>query len=1271
MKDGAHRSLRKPLRIAFDLRGYGTRFRGCPRTAGDRVGRAASRARMVGMSGHGFRQAAIVVASAALLRGQGVITTIAGTDWVFPGLTMPALQAPLGPLLGTALDPRGNVLLLDTQNQMLFRYTPADGILAVVAGNGLAGFSGDGGSAARASMNAPDSVAVDRAGNIYVADHVRDPESQGIRRIAPDQTITTISGLGDRTAADGQRASDVAFASITSMAVTPAGELIVTDAGLNRIFKIGVDGMITVVAGRGRCRSVGDGGPAVQADVCAPSSVVADASGNLYFIDASDRDQDAYRVRRIAPNGVVDAYAGNGEGDDRVVPGPALKSPMLPRAIAVDPRGGLVISSAVSLLDGEEITDLVRVTPAGLLEIVKAPGLSAFTINTLCVDPQGNIYAGSPLPGRVFRVTPAGAVEKVAGNERYRYAGDGGPATLALLNGPLGLALDRANNLYVADTLNGRIRKIDPSGAISTIAGNGDAQPQIPLVEPGTPATEIPLSLPVGIAIGPDGLLYFSSLAGLHRINQDGTQSEWLSPTSFPGTIAFDPAHKLHYAFSGHNVLLLLRSGEPDNLFEFDAVEAGIFFSSSSTGDGGLAKDATLAFPFGVAIDPAGNIYVSEVEGHRVRRIGADGVITTFAGNGRASRSPIPPGMRPAVSVSLTEPSGLGFDRQGNLLVLSSGHLSRVTPSGMLEVIAGIGPSRIVSGDGGLATAAAFSGSGTVVTDDEGSIYLSDFDANRVSKILAYPPAFHVSATSLRFSAASGGAPTQPQILTATSEVPGLAFNARVRAAGGDWLRLSTDSGATPRLVEVTANPAGLAPGTYTGTIDLECPLGRPTTVSVAVTFQVGVALPPNLQVDKPALTFTYPRTAARRSQSLVVTNLGSGSVAASATVPSGSFLRATPAGGAVTPASPLVLNVEADPGGRRPGTYRSSITISGGGAVREVAVTMTISDREQAILLSQAGLSFQAVAGGGVVPPQSFAVLNQGNGTMLRDGRWHGTWAPRAGQTGSVGVTVFAEDRALRLRGEREVSADLRASQDPPSLAPDGVVSTPAPLANSPVAPGALITVIGERFTANLALTAPANAALPTRLGDTEVLIGARRIPLFAASAQRIDAVVPVDLSTNTLHQVLVRRGLSYSRAVPVNVADAQPAILLNAQAGGTQAQAQVVRDGEAPFTNTTTAPARVGDRVTLFCTGLGAVTPAVEAGQVAPAGQVRTQNPVNARVGGREASVSFAGLVPGQIGRYQVTLTIPAGTAAGDRVPVELESQGQASAAATLVVR
>jgi len=1444
------------------------------------------------------------------LFAQGVITTIAGTDWVFPRLSMPALEAPLGLPAGLTFDTAGNLMILDSYNQMVFRYTA--NTVTGVAGNGLAGFSGDGGPALRASMSFPKAIAIDRQGNIYVADS----EGVGIRKFTPDGLTSTIAGLGEQYPAQGLRAADVVFGEISSMALLPNGDLVVADEFLDRIYRIDTNGLISLVAGTGQCRSSGDGGPARQASICSPQSLISDGAGNLYFIETSDLLENFRRARRIRVDGVIEAFAGNGTRG-RATAGPAVDSPLQPISLAADPRGGVYLSSTMIEEGRSNVTDLTRIAPGGTLEILPVEGTADLIMVAMTAGSQGDIYFSTFIPGRVFRISPDRKLEKIVGNERHRYGGDGGPASLALLSGPAGIALDSSNNLYFADSANGRIRVIDPAGNISSLAGNGQFIAAAPV--PGSPASENPLFLPFAPAVGPDGRLYFSSGYGVSRLNDDRSMDAFFLSTGEPGGLVFGPGGAPYYAFRGANLVLRLKPG--GDLFEVDSLVAGNLRRASS-GDGGPAASAGLAEPHGLAADASGNLYVSEESGHRVRRITPDGTISTFAGTGRVSDAPIPLGPRAATSVPLVRPTGISLDRSGNLLIRSAGHVSRVTPSGQLEVIAGVGPVGTISGDGGLATQARIGSTGAVVSDEKGNVYITETNDNRIRKILAHPPSFQISANSLSFTGASGGAPAQPRNVVATAEVSGLALNVRVRtASGGNWLSTSTSTGNTPRIVAVTANPANLAPGTYSGTIEFEAPLGEPKLLTTNVQFVVGAALPPNLQTDKTALTFTYPRTAARRGETLLVTNAGSGSIAVQAAAGPGGFLRVTPAQGAVTPANPLTVTVEADPGTRTRGTYRSFVTISGGGVTREIPVTMTISDREQAILLSQSGLSFQAVAGGGIVPPQPFGVLNLGNGSMqwrittstlaggsnwlrlsatsgttdaaartvpqievnidqaglapgvyyglvqvesaqaansphvlpvflevlpagsrpgsvvqpseltfstvegiispgsqdltvfnitqdavaywsaaatfarnnplqyspidanvlprepqrvvvqpvtfglsagtyrsdltfqfadgtvrkvdvrlvvapaataasksgrrnadacsarrlvpsvrslgqaasipagwpagivvdvvddcgraleegavtmsfsngdppvalqsLKDGRWHGTWASRGTQTGTVNVKVVAEDRAAQVRGEHEVSADLRAAQDPPSLAADGVVNSPVPtISNLPVAPGSLITLTGERFTANLSLNAPATAALPDRLGDTEVIMGGRRIPLFAANAQRIDAVVPSGLSTNTLHQVLVRRGLTYSRAVPVNVADAQPAVL----------QAQVQRGGGQPFPNSSTAPAQAGDSVTLVCAGLGAVTPAVEAGQPAPAGQVRTANPVTVRVGGRDIPVTFAGLQPGQIGRYQVTFTLPVGVATGDRVALELETLGQISTGAVLSIR
>jgi uncharacterized protein (TIGR03437 family) len=1405
---------------------------------------------------------------------------------------------------------------------MVLRLT-RDGQATVIAGNGLGGYSGDLGPATSASMLYPQAFAIDAFGNIYVADS----EGRAIRAITREGTIGLISGGGGLTPGEGVRAADAQFLNITSLAVLPNGELAVADDQLNRIFRIGGDGVIRLLAGTGRCASEGDGGAARVASVCRPDDLIADTAGNLCFIDIVNEVQNIRRVRRITPDGQITAYAGNGAAG-RIVGGrAATESPMQPIALAADPRGGIVISNAVIAEETQRATtDLARVDSAGRINLIAARDLEQVLISEVAMDAEGLVYGATTLPARLFRVSRDGTVAHIAGNERFRFGGDGGPAALALINAPMGLSRDREGNLYVAEAGDGRIRKIRPDGVITTVAGTGRLQVEPPA--PGTKATENPLLQPFLGTIGPDGRYYFSSSFGIHRLNDDGSQSAESYPAAGPGGIAFDASGKLLYADRGRNVLFRVRNGAPSSLFAFDALIAGNG-RNSSTGDGGPATAATLNEPVDIAIDSTGNIYVTESAGHRVRRIDPNGTITTFAGNGRSSDEPIPPGPRAATSVPLTQPTGLTLDRNGDLLVRSYGHISRVTRSGQLEVIAGVGPSNVGSvifGDGGLATEASLGPYGDIAGDELGNIYFTEVENHRVRKILAEPPAFRVSTDTLNFAGASGGAPTPAQTLVAIADVPGLQFTVAARTAdGADWLRVSATVGATPLLLRVTADPAKLAPGVYTGAIEFTAPLGRPRNFVVAVRFETGAALEPSLQVDKRSLTFTYPRTAATRSQNLLLTNAGSGEIAVEASVPEGSFLRVTPNSGTVTPAQPLPLTVSADPGDRPPGLYESVVTIRGAGATREVAVTMTIGNREQAILLSQNGLSFQAVAGGGIVPAQAFGVLNTGNGAMswrittstlaggpqwltvsrqsgatdagagtiptvdvrihqaglapgvyhglvqveaeeaansphvlpvflevlppearpasivqpaeltftaaageaigsqevtvfnltrdavafrssaalfapgqplqyapidsnvapnepqrvvlqpqahllapgayrsdlsfqfadgvvrkvsvnvvirspgaltlaskdrarsaegcaakrlipsvrslgqaasvptgwpagvvvdvtddcgtpmrdgtvtltlsngdppvalesLKDGRWHGTWTSRSGRTGAVTVRIVAEDSAAQLRGEQESTADLRAAEQPPSLDEEGIV-------NAPLAPGGLLMLSGSGFTVNQSIDAEPDAALPERLGETEVIIAGRRAPLFSANEDRIQALVPLTVNPNTRYQVLVRRGLTYSRAVPVNVAAARPAIVLHPEGGPNRALARVFREGSDPFLNSADAPASAGDRVVVVCTGLGAVDDAAfAAGTRAGEPPANAVAPVAVQVGGVAAEVASVTLAPGEIGRYLVTFTLPEGVAPGDDVELVVQAEGQSGVPAMLAVR
>ncbi len=1457
---------------------------------------------------------------AGSLWAQGVVTTVAGTGWIIPKLTMPGAEAPLGLVRSMAIGRDGSPLVLDSLNHILFRVSP-DGVFTSVAGNGLAGRAGDGGLATRAALDFPSAMTADTAGNIYIADS----SGTRIRKVDTNGIITTIAGGGTREVGDGVLGLEVRFQEVNNMAALPGGDILLVDENTRRIFRIDAGGTLRLFAGNGNTAcGTGLDGPALEAALCDPRDLVVDPAGVLYFIDTVSPESFGGVVRRVGADGVVSTFAGSGAFGRPSTGATAAESPLEPIALGLDRAGRLMIASGFVAVDLAHRTDLVRIED-GRITLIPAKAIDELIATALTTLSDGTIAIATFQPTRISRLRADGTVEHFAGTGRFGFGGDGGPAALAQLNSPAGVTVDSSGNLFIADSANGRIRRMNRQGRIETVAGNGQFVLSVNTGDiNATPAVTSPLLLPIGIVAAPDGLLYYFSAFGVHVLGSDGIQYSAAYVTSAPGGLALDAQGRLLMADTAGQIAFRVGS-------EGAALLAGEYGVARSTGDGGLASNASLSNPVGIVATPDGSIYIGEGGGNRVRRIAPNGFISTFAGTGASTT--VMPGTRARASETpIDAPSGLAVDGAGNLLVRSNGYISRITPAGELSVIAGVGPKGVIYGDGGLATQAALSAVGGIAVDRDGSIYFTEADHNRVRKILASPPSFQANPALLEFTGASGGAAPRPKTVTVLGGVPSLGFMVRLRTtSGGNWLSASSADAVTPHLLQITVNPASLAPGSYSGTIELDAALGAPRLLSVAVRFVVGAALPPELQIDQSALSFTYPRTARRRSQLLVLTNAGSGAITYEAVASSGSFVALTPARGTVTAGTPLALRVEAEPGTRRSGAYRETVTVRWSGGTKTVSVVMTISDREQAILLSQAGLSFQAVAQGGVVPPQSFRVLNTGNGSMawratastlaggpawlrvspasgvsdaaaqsspavevaiaqkdlapgvyyglvqvestgaantphvltvslevlpagsrpgslvqpreltfqvlegqspssdeltvynltaspqsyrsstrplganqqiqygpidasvapndpqrivvqpdtaslppgkhrgsialqfddgtvrqvdvnvvvaprglsttskldprrgaegcsptllvpsirsigqaatvaagwptavvaelrddcgrtvddgavtisfsngdapvplqsVKDGLWHGTWSPKAGATGAVTIRVQAEERVSNLRGEREIAADLRPGQDPPEVQAAGIVNTPSPAAIAPLAPGGLITVNGSRITVNQTLTAPPRQNLPARLQDTEIIVAGRRLPLFAASADRAQAMLPFDLAPNTSHQVLVRRGLTYSKPVAIDVAAAQPAVLLNPQAAATQALAEVRRPGESAVLNTAANPARPGDTVAIFCSGLGAVTGALEAGQLTPGGSaIRPSTAIRVKIGGVDATVLQTSLVEGEIGRYQIVLTIPASVTAGDRVSVEIEAEGLTSAPATLVI-
>jgi streptogramin lyase len=336
--------------------------------------------------------------------------------------------------------------------------------ITAAAGTGEKGFAGDGGPAAKAKLDQPFDVAFDRAGHLYFSDTF----NHRIRKVdAKTGVITTVAGSGKKGfAGDGGKATDASLNEPYGVELDADGNLYIVDR-LNFIVRRvdGKSGVITTVAGTGgKAGYAGDGGPADRAGLKEPNGICLDGKGKLYIADVAD-----HRVRVVdLKTGMITTVCGTGKGASTGDGGPFKDAAVLgPRAVAVGPDGSLYV-----------------------------------------VERNGNA---------VRRIDFArGTIERFAGTGRRGYSGDGGPALAATFDGPKEIDIDKDGNVYVADTENEAIRRIDAkTRAVTTVAGRG--RTKTPGLGDGGPPTAATLGRPHGVVVGPDGALYIGD-TNSHRI---------------------------------------------------------------------------------------------------------------------------------------------------------------------------------------------------------------------------------------------------------------------------------------------------------------------------------------------------------------------------------------------------------------------------------------------------------------------------------------------------------------------------------------------------------------------------------------------------------------------------------------------------------------------------------------------------------------------------------------------------------------------------------
>ncbi len=608
---------------------------------------------------------------------KGIITTYAGNgDAGFSGDGGPAREAALNFPAGLAFDSKGDLYIADRNNHRV-RKIDSRGIISTVAGTGTPDMGGDDGPALEAHLNYPSDVAVDPDGNLFISDR----SNNRIRKVDPEGIISTIAGLGlPGYGGDFGPALDAFLKYPFGIALGNEGDLYIADRGNNRIRKIDSRGIITTLAGDSLHSFSGDYGPSNQSSLAYPTDVVVDPTGNVFIADRNNN-----RVRKVDNLGIITTVMGTGKadynGDNEIGSETNLH---LPFAIALDGKGNLLV------VDRSHFR-------------VRKFNMKNHTVSTL------------------------------AGNGKSFFKGDGGPGRGANLDSPSGLVVDSHGNVVFCDKQHHRIRQVDPEGYITTIAGNGFEGSE----GNGGLAVDAALKLPSALTIDPEDNIYFAARVGsgwgIRKIDSNGIISLFAGNGRVGVKGDGGPAKSAEfYAISD---ILMGPQGEmyiadQSNPFVRKIDKNGIINKVAEASWGKLFGEI---HPKGLALDSEGNLFVSDSGSSVIRKISKDGKVSLVAGTGEFKDFG---DGGPAKSAGIRSPGGLTFTNGGDLLIAEeSAHIIRkIDKSGIISLFAGTGQQGY-SGDGGFAKDAQIKTPYRMSMDSKGNLYFSDRDENRIRKI--------------------------------------------------------------------------------------------------------------------------------------------------------------------------------------------------------------------------------------------------------------------------------------------------------------------------------------------------------------------------------------------------------------------------------------------------------------------------------------------------------------------------------------------------------
>lgn len=667
----------------------------------------------------------------------GNLVTVAGAYGFGDG---PQADANLYSPMGIAVDSNGAVYFADKGNNRVRKVT--GGTVSTVAGTGMPGSSGDGGPAVDAQLNQPVGVAVDTNDNIYIADSY----NHKIRKIDHSTLqITTFAGSTDAgSSGDNGPATDARLYYPTGVAVDAAGNVYIADSYNQKIRKVDHTTLvISTFAGAGAPGYSGNGGLAASALFDYPQGVAVSADGSTVYV----ADTQNHQVRKITAGNIY-AFAGthdignSGDGDDRL--SATLQNPtsvaVYGTFVYIADTGNNRIRKAATTVGGK-ITAYAGTGAYGFTSDGNpATGAWMNGASGVGVGPTGTVYLSDRDNNMIRMVDGSGNLSTIAGSGTWGSTGDTGAATSARLNNPAGIAVAANGDVYIADRANNKVRKLRASdGKIVTIAGTGVAN----FDGDGGDAVNASLSAPRGVAVAANGDVYIADTNNnrIRKITASTGKITTVAGKDTDGSSGDDgpaTAAELHGPFS-------VAVASDGSFYIADTwnqrirkVSGGIITTIAGTGTGGyndtsIAHLAQVNYPFAVAVDSSNNVYVADTYNHLVRKIVGD-TISTVAGNHTGTF--VNDGI-PATSAGVTAPTGIAFDASNNMYIADTGNyrIRRVTASnGYISTVAGLGAPGY-AGENITATSSPITSAYGIGVDAAGNIFYSDESIHRVRRI--------------------------------------------------------------------------------------------------------------------------------------------------------------------------------------------------------------------------------------------------------------------------------------------------------------------------------------------------------------------------------------------------------------------------------------------------------------------------------------------------------------------------------------------------------